>query len=166
MVSLREVDRGPANPIDVLEELVSANDWPFERSGDCELMVTIAGRWCDYHLYFVWQTDVGAIFFSCHFDAKVPPNKRGAVHALLAAVNETLWLGHFDLSSEDGAIIFRHTIPLRGVHGVSAEQLEDMVDTAGTECERFYPAFQLVLWGGRTADQAIQAALMETVGEA
>ena len=31
---------------------------------------------------------------------------------------------------------------------------------------RFYPALQMVLWGGRSVGEAVEAALMETVGEA
>ena len=38
------------NPLDVVEEIVTANEWPFERAGDDELVVEIGGRWCDYRL--------------------------------------------------------------------------------------------------------------------
>ncbi len=34
-----------ANPIDVLEELVGANDWSFSRHGDTELTFEVSGRW-------------------------------------------------------------------------------------------------------------------------
>ena len=37
---------------------------------------------------------------------------------------------------------------------------------AVTECERFYPALQLVVWGGQSSAEALAAAMMETVGEA
>lgn len=154
------------NPLDLLEELVSANDWVFDRHSESELMVEIAGRWCNYHLYFVWQQDLSAMFFSCHFDMRVPKDQRNRVYELLGFANERLWIGHFDLVTDDGAIMFRHTIPLRGISGVSAEQLEDLVDAAVIECERFYPAVQLVVWGGKTVPDALAAALMDTVGEA
>jgi len=62
--------------------------------------------------------------------------------------------------------MFRHTVPLRGLRGASVEQLEDLVDSAVTECERFFPAFQFVIWGGKSAAEAMAAALFETVGEA
>ena len=45
--------------------------------------------------------------------------------------------------------------------GASVEQIEDLVDIAISECERFYPAFQLVVWGGKPADEAIAAAMIE-----
>jgi hypothetical protein len=35
-----------------------------------------------------------------------------------------------------------------------------------TECERYYPAFQFVIWGGRSAADAIASSLLDTVGEA
>ena len=34
------------------------------------------------------------------------------------------------------------------------------------ECERFYPAFQYVIWGGKSAIDSISAAMVDTVGEA
>ena len=63
-------------------------------------------------------------------------------------------------------VLYRHTVLLRGLRGASVEQLEDLVDAAVNECERFYPALQMVVWGGRSVDEALSAALMETVGEA
>ncbi|WP_282607654.1 YbjN domain-containing protein [Pelagibius sp. Alg239-R121] len=154
------------NPLDILEELVIANDWSFDRHNDSELTVEVAGRWCDYHMYFVWQHEVSAVIFTCQFDLRVPDTKRSAVYELIGSVNEKLWLGHFDLLSDDGTAMFRHTVPLRGLQAASVEQLEDLVDTAVVECERFYPAIQMVVWGGQSVQNALAAALMETVGEA
>ncbi len=166
MIALQEAKNGPHNPLDLLEELVCANNWPFDRSSDSELMVVISGHWCDYHLCFVWQEQEAAILFSCHYDQKVPAKLRPAVFELLAAINETLWLGHFEITSEEGVPLFRHTVPLRGVGGASVELLEDLVDAALTESERFYPALQMVVWGGHPVTEALQATLMDTVGEA
>src|SRR6516225_1535363 len=125
------------NPIDVLEELVDANEWRFDRNSAEEMVVELSGRWADYRLYFIWQEALSAISFSCLID-------------LLGGVNEKLWLGHFDLSAEEPVPMFRHTVLLRGVGGVAVEQLEDLVDIAISECERFYPAFQFLLWGGKS----------------
>jgi hypothetical protein len=52
------------------------------------------------------------------------------------------------------------------VMAASAEQVEDLVDIALSECERFYPAFQLVLWGGKKPADAMAAAMIDPVGEA
>lgn len=154
------------NPLDIVEEIVNANEWPFERSSDDELIVEIGGRWCDYRLYFVWQPDVSAMQFSCQFDMKVQANRRSPVNDLLAAVNARLWLGHFDVCAEEHTPMFRQTMLMRGARAASVEQLEDLVEIALSECERFYPAFQFVIWGGKTAEEAVSAAILDTLGEA
>jgi len=85
----------------------------------------LTGSWCDYRLYFVWQEDLGAVYFSCLFDVRIPPNKRAGAYHLLALINEKLWLGHFDLCSEELVPMFRrHTLLVRGTGHVSAEQFE------------------------------------------
>jgi len=154
------------NPIDIVEEIVLANEWPHDRASDEEMVVEITGRWCDYRLLFVWQEEISAMHFSCSFDMKVPKARRAAVYELLAIVNEKMWLGHFDICSDTNLPMFRHAILLRGAQGASVEQLEDLVDMALTECERFYPAFQLVIWGGKSPEEAVTSAMIEPMGEA
>ena len=165
-VSLVESSSFAGNPIDVVEEIVAANDWAHDRTSEEELIVEISGRWCDYRLYFVWQEELSALHFSCGFDMKVVKGRRRAVYELLALANEKLWLGHFDLSADDNSPSFRHAVLLRGLLAASAEQIEDLVDIALSECERFYPAFQLVLWGGKSPEDALAAAMIDPVGEA
>lgn len=166
-VGLQESQEPLSNPLDIVEEIVAANDWPFDRTSDDELVVEIAGRWCEYRLYFMWRDDVSALHFTLAFDAKVPATRRREINDLLALVNEKMWIGHFDVSSEEGQPMFRQTLPLRGLHGgASVELLEDVVDAAFAECERFFPAFQMVIWGGKSASDALEVALFETVGEA
>jgi hypothetical protein len=155
-----------SNPIDIVEELVSANEWAFDRASDEEMVVEVVGRWAGYRMHFVWQRDLSAMYFSCLLDIKVAGQKRAAANELLALINEKMWLGHFEIASEDGGPMFRHTVLLRGHVGASVEQVEDLVDIAVAECERFYPAFQFVLWGGKTAADAVAASMLDTVGEA
>ena len=155
-----------ANPLDIIEEIVNANDWAFDRRTTDEMFVEVTGRWCAYRLFFFWQDDISAMQFSCQFDMRVPHPRRGAVNELLATINERLWLGHFDVDAEDLVPMFRHTTLLRGAQGASVEQLEDLVDIALTECERFYPAFQFVIWGGKSPREAVSAAILDTAGEA
>jgi hypothetical protein len=155
-----------ANPLDVLEQIVAANEWAFERRSEGEMAAEAPGKWCDYGLFFSWAPEISAMHFSCAFDLKVPAGKRDRLFELLALANEKLWIGHFGLESEDGVPVFRHSVLLRGAPGASAESLEDMVDIAITECERFFPAFQFVLWGGKAPTDALQAAMLDCVGEA
>src|SRR5438445_687584 len=113
MTSVHTETTSPAtNPIDLVEEIVLANEWAHDRASDEEMVVEVTGRWCDYRLYFVWQEEISALHFSCGFDMKVPKGRKAAVYELLALVNEKLWLGHFDVASDDNSPAFRHAVTL------------------------------------------------------
>ena len=165
-VSTEDVVSSADNPLDLVEDIVAANQWPFERNCDEELSVTVAGIWCDYHLGFSFNSALGGLQLASAYDMRVPGKRRGDVHSLLAMVNERMWLGHFDLWIEDGVPMYRHAVLTRGGAGLHASQMEELIKIAITECERFYPAFQFVIWGGKAPAEAIAAAMLETVGEA
>lgn len=154
------------NPLDILEQIIAANEWAFERRSDGEMAAEAPGKWCDYGLHFSWSHEISAMAFTCAFDLKVPAEKREKLYELLALANDRLWIGHFGIEAEDGVPVFRHSVLLRGATGASAESLEDMVDIAITECERFFPAFQFVLWGGKSPADALAASMLDCVGEA
>jgi hypothetical protein len=161
-----EFSESPANPLDSLEEWVMANEWPFDRSSEHELVVEAGGQWCDYRLFFVWREDLHALYYTSVFDCRVAEEKRLSAIELTAMVNEKLWLGHFEIGSEDGLPMFRYTMLSRGPGPLALEQLEDVIDISLVECERFYPALQFVVWAGQTPQEAVASSMMETVGEA
>lgn len=166
MTMMRSADEAPGSPLDVIEQIVAANDWIFDRPNDQEMAVNVPGRWCDYNFLCAWNDVADAMHFTLAFDTRLPRERRAQVHELLALINDKLWMGHFAVWGEEGLLAFRHALPLRGCPGASREQVEDVLENAIHECERFYPAFQYVIWGGRTAVDALAAALIETVGEA
>ena len=91
---------------------------------------------------------------------------RAEIYELLALVNDSMWLGHFGIWESEGLPMFRHALPLRGAPFLAPEQVEDLLDVTISECERFYPAFQFLVWGGKNPSDALDAAIIETVGEA
>ncbi len=161
-----EISRSTPNPLDILEAMFTANEWLFERSDDDEIIVETCGGWCDYRMHFVWRSELHALYFTCSFDLRIPPERRARMNDLLAMINAKMWMGHFDFCHEVGAPTYRNTVPTRGLKSLAVEQLEDMMDIALAECERFYPAFQYMLWAGHTPEDAIAAALLDCVGEA
>jgi hypothetical protein len=154
------------NPLDLAELVFMDRDWSFDRASDGELIAETTGAWCKYHVWFTWQADCGGLTLSCSIESKFPKAMLPKVHALLAMANERIWLGHFDVCTEENTIVFRHSMLLRDGAGTTAEHLQEVLDIAVNECERFYPAFQSVIWGDKMPADAIQFALFETVGEA
>ena len=89
-----------ANPLDMMEEIVAANEWEFDRRSDSEMAAEAPGHWCDYGLFFNWSHEISVMHFTCAFDLKVPEKQRTALYELLTLANEKLWLGHFGLESD------------------------------------------------------------------
>ncbi len=168
MTAISEFSLHPTseNPLDLAEEFFEQRDWLFDRPIDEELVAEITGGWCNYRVWCNWQPELEVMIFSCAFDTKVPAHAINSLYPLLASINAKLWLGHFDLCPEEHIITFRHALLLRGGQGATMQQIEDLVDISSTECDRFYPAFQSVVWGGNTCKDALDIALMDTVGEA
>lgn len=165
-MTITEQGFGESNPLDIVEEIVSANGWSFDRATARQLFAEMNGKWGNYRLCFTWEQEMSVLHFSCAFDMKVPAQRRNDIYALLALSNERLWFGHFEVSSEDGVPAFRQSVLMRGAAAPGAKQFEYLVDIALSTSERFYPAFQYVVWGGKSAEDAIAAAVLETVGEA
>lgn len=163
--SLRSI-RIAASPLDAIEKMAEANGWPCERQEDDDLFLRITGRWCEYHAYVTWQEDYGAIQFSCLTDIEIDASRETAAHETLSTINARLWLGHFEETGDDRLIAFRYTILMRNFSTAAVEQLEEIIEIATAECERYYPAFQLVMLGRKEVPDAISAALLDPVGEA
>ena len=47
-----------------------------------------------------------------------------------------------------------------------SSQCEALLSAALDASERYYPAYQFVVWAGKTAREALEAAVFETAGEA
>lgn len=160
-----EIDRS-TNPVDDIEQVALANSWTFDRSGEEEITISISGQWCEYHVSFTWMDEFESLHLAAAFDLKVTEPRYMEVVRLLALVNERLWMGHFDLWGREGVVIFRHTQLLSGDATPTTSQIEGLLSHAVETCERHYQAFQFVVWAGKSASEALDSALFETVGEA
>src|SRR6204780_960774 len=154
------------NPLAVVEDIAADHNWSFERSGDDEVTIGSKGDWTDYQLSFTWMAEIEALHLACAFDRKIPAPRRAEVARLIAAINEQLWVGHFDIWTHTGMIMYRQALVLPGGLTASAAQCETMLVAAIHACERYFPALQFVVWAGKTAAEAMSAAMFDTEGEA
>ncbi|MBA2919142.1 hypothetical protein GON01_14665 [Sphingomonas sp. MAH-20] len=162
-----EAEGESAAPIEMLENYFSAHGWAYERGADDEIVANVKGSWTEYELRGVWRDEDRVLQFLALPDIKVAEDKRAAIYEAIGLVNEQLWIGHFELWSSSGIVLFRHAALLEGDEPImSLSQTETLIESAIDECERYYPVFQFVLWGGKTPREAIAAALIETQGEA
>ena len=164
-MSLSEVEIERAeHPVDVVERLAHSNEWAFDREDEDEISISVDGTWASYHVAFTWLSDLESLHVACAFDLKVPDRRRTEVLALIALINEQLWIGHFDLWSTDAVIMFRQALVLTGGAAPNSQQCEATMANAVTACERYYQAFQFVVWAGKSAREALDGAMFETEG--
>lgn len=154
------------HPLDVVERLAALNDWTFDRADDNEMSVSVTSGWADFHIAFTWIEDMEALHLACAFDLKVPERLRTEVLRLISLINEQLWVGHFDLWTRENVVMFRHALLLSGGVEPTRAQCETLLQVAAETCERYYQAFQFVLWAGKSASEALESVLFETEGEA
>ena len=98
----------------MVERLAAVNDWSFERASDDEITILVTGKWTDYQVSYTWMGDIEALHLACAFDLKVPERRRAEVQTLISLINERLWVGHFDLWTKEGIVMFRHALVLAG----------------------------------------------------
>ena len=155
-----------APPIEMLAAYCEAHGWDHDRVNEDELVATVQGSWASYEVRAIWRTSDHVLQLIILPDVRVLEDKRAAIWETLSLINEQMWLGHFELWSSSGSVIFRHALLLSPNEGLSLSQAETILETAIDECERFYPVFQFVLWGGKSPADAISASMIETHGEA
>jgi hypothetical protein len=163
---IAEFERDESAPVDMLAALFEARGWDFEITSDDEISAEFKGSWTSYQLRAIWREEDNALQMLALPDVNVPPEKFAAVYKALGLINEQLWIGHFDLWSATGILLFRHgtLLPPNGM--LSIDQAQTIIDVAIDECERFYPVFQFIIWGDKSPEDAIASALIETHGEA
>ncbi|WP_417593542.1 YbjN domain-containing protein [Parasphingorhabdus sp.] len=161
-----QLDQEEAPPVDMLAAFFEARGWSVDRTGDDELSVEIKGNWTSYQMRAIWRDEDHVLQILLLPEIRVPEDKKSVIYETLGLINEQLWLGHFDLWSNNNILLFRHATLLGGSGMLGLDQAQTIVDLAIEEWERFYPVFQFVLWSDKSPHDAIEHAMVDTIGEA
>lgn len=154
------------NPIDLVETLASHHAWDFDRVTDDQIAMTVEGQWRTYAITLAWSDRDETLRLISTFEMEPPPEREPELLALLNRINDECWCGCFTWWSDQRMMVWRYGLALSGGQGASVAQAETMIRAAISASERFYPAFQLVSWGGQTPDQAVKIAMAEAWGRA
>lgn len=166
MTSLQAFETETPNPLDRVERLAEQRHWSCDRTDASEVTMLVEGAWGDLHVSMNWRDDVETLHVACTFDAKVPQARQEETARLVALINAQMLHGHFDLWQADGSLVFRNNLLLAGGAEANDAQCEALIRLAVESCQRYFPAVQFVVWAGRSAAEAIESSLFETVGEA
>ncbi|MGE5502373.1 MAG: YbjN domain-containing protein [Ignavibacteriales bacterium] len=154
------------DPLDVVEHVLNAENLTFDRTEDGDLAFALAGDWTDYELWFAWRPEAECMQLCLSMNLTAPKESRAAIYELVNQINHRVWLGHFEVWAEDGEIIFRHAMSLPGGERPTLAQAASMIDAGVEAADRFYPAFDFLMRGGKSPAEALAACMFETVGRA
>lgn len=160
-----DVDAG-FDPLDVVERVLDAENLDFDRTEDGDLAFALTGDWKDYELWFAWRPEADCLQLCLSIDMKAPKTRRPAMYELLSLINQRVWMGHFECWAEDGEVVFRHSMSMPSGERPTLAQAASMIDAAVEAADRFYPAFDFMVRGARSPDDAMAACMFETKGQA
>ena len=154
------------NPIDDIEEIVNSYELQFLRNTFNEIVIYCQGSWTSHNVVFNWNPSTNIISIQNNLDIYIPKKLNDKIRIMISIINENLKLGYFSFFSDKQSIYFKHNILLKGQSCFSTEQVEECIDSVITDCEKYFPAFQIFLHKTNNPRIAIKSALVETLGEA
>jgi hypothetical protein len=160
------LDSVEIHPIDIVETLAEHHAWDFDRVGDDQIAMAIEAQWRTYSITLAWSPYDETLRMVCSFEMEPPKDRLPALFETLNAANDKCWAGAFTLWQEQNLMVYKYGLVLTGGEVAGAAQINQLVDVAVSNCERFYPAFQLVCWGDETPEAAMRVAIEQAFGTA
>ncbi len=156
-----------SNPLNLLEELATTRHWLSDRIHENLMILKAAGMNDEYFLQLEWDDEFNSLQLSTPLNIKLKDEYISAAAELFLKINESLWIGHFDLSAINKQPSYRHTLLLHTVPSpIAIEMIADLAEIAVTECDRFYMTFKMLASGDIRSQEAFSIAMFRTEGEA
>ncbi len=155
-----------SSPIDLVETVVGGSGWPYDRPDDNQIMFQVDSGHSVYHFHLIWTESVQTLALFSWMENKIQAHQRTRLPELLALINTEVTFGHFFFDAEEGRAMFRYSLVLPILGEGSVVQVEASLNAASAEIQRFFPAFQYVLWGGMSPADALAIVLIDPIGTA
>lgn len=159
-------DEGDIHPIDVAEHVAHYHEWDFDRVAENQIALELEGQWKTYGVTIAWSPSDETLRLLLTYEMDPPEDRLPALYELLNRVNDLCWAGGFSWWGDEKVMTFRYGLVLAGDQVAAPSQIDTMIHAAVMSAERFYPAFQLAVWGGRAPADALQVAIAEAYGRA
>ncbi len=154
------------HPIDIVEHIAEHHDWEFDRIGDDQIAMAVEGQWRTYSITLAWSGYDETLRLVCTFEMEPPEHKMPVLYEMLNDINDQCWAGAFTWWGKHKLMVYRYGLVLAGGQDATPEQIDTMISAAVTSAERYYPAFQLAIWGDKSPKDAMQVAIAEAFGRA
>ncbi len=160
------IETDDAHPIDVVETIAEFRDWDFDRVAEDQIAMAVEGQWRTYSITLAWSPFDETLRMIVTFEMEPPEHKLPNIYEALNRINDQCWAGAFTYWNDQRLMVYRYGLVMGGGQFVAPEQIERLIATAVASCEKFYPALQLVSWGERNVEEAMQVAMAEAYGRA
>ena len=162
--SLADIADSKFHPINLLEEIIISKNWVFDRPIEDEIYIEVPTKYSNLIIQVSWLKNQGKIEIRSFFYIKMDFSNNIEIYKLLNLINNKINYGHF-IISELKYPTFKNSIIVKNHKDIKFELLREVLNFAIIESERFFPVFQLVLWGGKKAEEAILFFDFQTEGK-
>ena len=152
------------HPINLLEEIIISKNWVFDRPIEDEIYIEVPTKYSNLIIQVSWLKNQGKIEIRSFFYIKMDFSNNIEIYKLLNLINNKINYGHF-IISELKYPTFKNSIIVKNHKDIKFELLREVLNFAIIESERFFPVFQLVLWVGKKAEEAILFFDFQTEGK-
>ena len=154
------------HPIDIVEHLAEHHEWEFDRIEENQIAMAVQGQWRTYSITLAWSGFDETLRLICSFEMEPPTEKLKDLYETLNVANDRCWTGAFTFWEEQRLMVYRYGLVLAGGQIATAEQIDTMISSSVLAAEKYYPAFQLVVYDNQSPDEAMQVAIAEAYGQA
>ena len=154
------------HPIDIVEHLAEHHEWEFDRIEENQIAMAVQGQWRTYSITLAWSGFDETLRLICSFEMEPPEEKLKDLYETLNVANDRCWTGAFTFWEDQKLMVYRYGLVLTGGQIATAEQIDAMISSAVLNAEKYYPAFQLVVYDNQSPNKAMQVAIAEAYGHA
>ena len=148
--------------IDFFEQLLIEDDWSYQKNTDgdrCYSSAHCRGKNTQKVLILEANPPSSVIMCFVYSCLNVPKIFHASVAELVCRINHRLRVGNFDFDFTDGEVRFRHAFDIEDGELTQA-MVSTMRDNALITSDNYYPAFMAIMYGNKTAQEAL--AMVDT----
>jgi hypothetical protein len=130
-----------------VREVLERHGWQAEPVDDPEptLRLRVQGRNAAWSVYVRALPDAGVLAVYSVFPIDTPPERRVAMACAVARANTGLQVGNFELDLDDGELLFKTAIALRG-EPLTAALFAPLIEDNIAAMDDFFPVLGAVLY--------------------
>ncbi len=161
--SLADIADSKFHPINLLEEIIISKNWVFERPIEDEIYIEVPTKYSNLIIQVSWLKKSERIEIKSFFYIKMDFSNNIEIYKLLNLINKKIDYGHFIINDLKYPT-FKNSIIIKESKNIKFDFLKEILNYAIIQSEKFFPIFQLVLWGGKKAEEAILFFDFQTEG--